>query len=233
MVVTSPDLARRILVNKASCYQRKSRSYGVLRILIETPLPLDVAALVADSAAGFKPALLTAPGFEAQLLDFMFERLRNLLRDAGHAVDIVDAVLALRPLRMDLVPAKLDAVRTFRGLPEAEALAAANKRIVNILKKAEGDVKPQVSEALLVEAAEKTLGDALKAVAPQADAAFAGGDYTRSLQALAALKGPVDAFFDSVMVNAEDPALKANRLGLLATLHAAMNRVADLSRLAA
>jgi glycyl-tRNA synthetase beta chain len=118
-------------------------------------------------------------------------------------------------------------------MPEALALAAANKRISNILKKAGGVVEARVNAALLQEAAEIALAAALKAAAPAADAAWAAGDYTAHLQALAALKAPVDAFFDAVMVNAADPALKANRLGLLATLHAAMNRVADLSKLAA
>ena len=128
---------------------------------------------------------------------------------------------------------RLAAVRTFAALPEAPALAAANKRVGNILKKAEGAVEAKVNDALLAEPAEKALADALKLIAPRADSAWAAGQYAESLQALAALKAPVDAFFESVMVNAEDPALKANRLGLLATLHAAMNRVADLSRLAA
>jgi glycyl-tRNA synthetase beta chain len=103
----------------------------------------------------------------------------------------------------------------------------------NILKKAEGDVRPQVALERLVEPAERALHDALAQLSPQADAAWTAGDYTGNLRALAALKAPVDAFFDQVMVNADDPALKANRLGLLATLHRAMNRVADLSRLAA
>jgi glycyl-tRNA synthetase beta chain len=124
-------------------------------------------------------------------------------------------------------------VRAFVALPEAASLAAANKRVSNILKKVEGDVEAKVDAVLFKEAAEGALYEALQAVAPKAQAAFEQGDYTGSLQALAALKAPVDAFFDGVMVNAEDPALKANRLGLLATLHAAMNQVADLSRLAA
>jgi glycyl-tRNA synthetase beta chain len=113
------------------------------------------------------------------------------------------------------------------------ALAAANKRVGNILKKVEGGVVPRVDPALLIEPAESALASALAAVQPKADAAFGTGDYAASLQALAALRTPVDAFFDTVMVNADDPALRANRLGLLAQLHAAMNRVADLSKLAA
>ena len=128
---------------------------------------------------------------------------------------------------------RLEAVRAFAALPEAPALAAANKRVGNILKKADGEVTARVDAAVLAEAAEKDLYAALQSVAPRAQQQFAAGDYTASLRTLAALRAPVDAFFEHVMVNAEDPALKANRLGLLATLHDAMNRVADLSRLVA
>ncbi|MBC8055367.1 MAG: glycine--tRNA ligase subunit beta, partial [Rhizobiales bacterium] len=143
-----------------------------------------------------------------------------------------DAVIALRPDRFGEIPKRLAAVRAFATLPEAAALAAANKRVGNILKKADDEVTARVDPALLKEPAEAALDAALGAAKPRADAAFERGDYTASLQALAALKAPVDAFFDGVMVNAEDPALRANRLGLLATLHAAMNRIADLSKLA-
>ena len=125
------------------------------------------------------------------------------------------------------------AVRNFLALPEAEALAAANKRVGNILKKSEGRVAPAIDVSLLVEPAERALHEALQAIDPVSRAAFEAGDYSASLRALAALKAPVDAFFDQVMVNVDDDRLRANRLGLLATLHAAMNRVADLSKLAA
>ena len=138
-----------------------------------------------------------------------------------------------RPQRLGDIPKRLAAVRAFSALPEAAALAAANKRVGNILKKVEDSVDAWVDTALLKEAAEVALHAALVNVMPQADAAFVTGDYTDSLQALAALRAPVDAFFDDVMVNAEDPALRANRLGLLAMLHAAMNQVADLSKLSA
>ncbi|HJV25340.1 MAG TPA: glycine--tRNA ligase subunit beta [Aromatoleum sp.] len=205
---------------------------GVLRILIESPLPLDLAELIGDAVAGFKPGLLTAQGFEAQLLDFMFERLKNLLRDAGHTVDVVDAVLALRPTRMDLVPAKLDAVRTFRALPEAEALAAANKRIVNILKKVEGEL-PEPDVALLQEDAEKALFHRVVEVAPLVRSHTANEDYTDALCVLAGLRAEVDAFFDGVMVMAEEPLTRQNRLALLRQLAGLMNQVADLSRLSA
>jgi glycyl-tRNA synthetase beta chain len=130
------------------------------------------------------------------------------------------------------IPTRLTAVRAFSTLPEAPALAAANKRVGNILKKIESEIKAEVSVTLLQEAAEIALHQALVAVKPEADLAFESGDYTASLKALAALKMPVDAFFDSVMVNADDLALRANRQGLLAMLHHAMNRVADLSKLA-
>ena len=167
------------------------------------------------------------------LADFIYERLAGGLREQGYTPQQVEAVLSQRPQLLADVAKRLEAVRAFAALPEAESLAAANKRVGNILKKVEGTVDAKVNPALLQETAEKALNDALTQVAPQADAAFAQGDYTASLKALAALKAPVDAFFDDVMVNAEDPALRANRLGLLATLHQAMNRVADLSKLAA
>jgi glycyl-tRNA synthetase beta chain len=145
----------------------------------------------------------------------------------------VDAVLELRPPRWAEIPERLAAVRAFARLPEAAPLAAANKRVGNILKKSEGSAVAVVDARLLKEPAEQALAEALGAVEQKAQPAFAARDYTASLQALAALKAPVDAFFDQVMVNADDAALRANRLALLAQLHAAMNRVADLSRLAA
>jgi glycyl-tRNA synthetase beta chain len=127
---------------------------------------------------------------------------------------------------------RLAAVRAFAALPEAAALASANKRVGNILKKVEGGVSGEVATGLLQEPAEQALHQALSQIAPKADAAFEAGDYTGSLQTLAALRVPVDAFFDNVMVNAEDEKLRANRLALLAQLHRAMNRVADISKLA-
>jgi glycyl-tRNA synthetase beta chain len=155
------------------------------------------------------------------------------LRERGYTAHEVDAVVALRPERWAELPQRLAAVRAFAALPEAPALAAANKRVGNILKKSEDSTQAAVNPALLAEPAEMALFTALGEIVPRADAAFDRGDHTASLQTLAALKGPVDAFFDAVMVNADDPALRANRLALLATLHAAMNRVADLSRLVA
>jgi glycyl-tRNA synthetase beta chain len=212
----------------------RRHALGVIRMLIERELPLQLDALVALAAQSMGP-LLTEKQAPAQLLDFIYDRLAGSLREQGYSAQEVDAVLSLRPARLADVPKRLAAVRAFAALPEAASLAAANKRVGNILKKSEGataDIS-SVDTALLNEPAEAALYEALQAVAPKAEAAFAAGDYTASLQALAALKAPVDAFFDSVMVNAEDARLRNNRLALLARLHAAMNRVADLSRLAA
>ncbi|HYE40900.1 MAG TPA: glycine--tRNA ligase subunit beta, partial [Ramlibacter sp.] len=207
----------------------RRHALGVIRMLSEKQLPLALDALLVQAAGAFGGRLTEST---APLTEFIYDRLSSSLREQGYTAQEVDAVLALRPPHLFDVPKRLQAVRAFASLPEAESLAAANKRVGNILKKAEGAVVPQVDAALLRESAEQALSAALQEVRPQADAAFERGDYAVSLQALAVLKAPVDAFFDGVMVNAEDPALRANRLGLLATLHAAMNRVADLSKLA-
>ncbi|MBS0512999.1 MAG: glycine--tRNA ligase subunit beta [Proteobacteria bacterium] len=205
---------------------------GLLRILMEAPLPLELPKLIDAAAAGFRPGLLTAEGFAAQLQDFMFERLKNLLRETGRDGAVIDAVLALKPARIDLVPAKLAAVEAFRALPEAEALAAANKRIVNILKKAE--VTPgEPDVALLQEAAEKALFHQVIEVAPLVRSHVANEDYTDALRVLAGLRAAVDQFFEDVMVMAEEPLTRQNRLALLAQLAGLMNQVADISRLSA
>jgi glycyl-tRNA synthetase beta chain len=207
----------------------RRHALGVVRMLIEQDLPLDLGALIRAAVPAFG-ALIKDP--TDALADFIYDRLAGSLREQGYTAQEVDAVIALRPARLADVGKRLQAVRTFAALPQAPALAAANKRIGNILKKSEG-VGEAVSEALLQEAAEKALFAAMQATLPAADARFEAGDFTASLQTLAALRAPVDAFFDGVMVNADDPALKANRLALLQQLHRAMNRVADLSRLAA
>lgn len=206
----------------------RRHALGVIRILIERDLSLDLKELllIACGIRGFKDEVAD------QVLSFMYERLAGLLREQGYSAQEIDAVLSLQPLRLGDVTKRLAAVRAFAALPEADSLAAANKRVGNILKKVEGEVAAKVDTGLLKETAETALNNALITVKPQADAAFERGDYTASLRALAALKTPVDAFFDGVMVNAEDVALRNNRLGLLATLHQAMNRVADLSKLA-
>jgi len=210
----------------------RRHALGTIRMLAESnlDLPLNSLLTVAGNAfsavEGFKSA-------EAALADFIYDRLAGSLREQGYTAQEVDAVVSQRPQRLGDIPKRLAAVRAFAALPEAAALAAANKRVGNILKKVENPVEPTVDNALLQEAPEIALHDALVEVVPLADAAFVTGDYTESLQALAALRAPVDAFFDGVMVNADDPALRANRLGLLAKLHLAMNKVADISRLSA
>ncbi|WP_372526383.1 glycine--tRNA ligase subunit beta [Piscinibacter sp.] len=207
----------------------RRHALGVIRILIERELPLDVHQLIGEA---FKAFPATHGQAQAEVGFFLRERLVGYLRDAGYSAQEVEAVVEARPERWAEVPKRLAAVRAFAALPEAASLAAANKRVGNILKKSEASAETVVNAALLKEPAEAALADALASVGPMADAAFVRGDYTASLQALAALKTPVDAFFDGVMVNADDPALRSNRLALLATLHAAMNRVADLSKLA-
>ena len=207
----------------------RRHALGIVRMLMEKDLPLALGELVTESLGLFPQATEQTT---VQLADFIYERLAGSLREQGYSAQEVDAVLALRPQRLGDVAKRLAAVRAFAALPEAPALAAANKRIGNILKKAEGAVDPHVSEVLLNEPAEQALYAAMRDVAPRAGRQFEAGDYTGSLQTLAALRAPVDAFFDGVMVNAEATDLRLNRLGLLATLHQAMNRVADLSRLA-
>ncbi|WP_019883342.1 MULTISPECIES: glycine--tRNA ligase subunit beta [unclassified Methylophilus] len=206
----------------------RRQALGILRMLMETDLPLAFDQLIAQTLSVFNGGQEVAEAIKA----FCFDRLAVNLRDQGASAQEVDAVLSLSPNQLAEVPRRLSAVQVFANLAEAPALAAANKRVSNILKKVEGDVKAEVKAELLQEPAEQALHQALAATKPKADQLFETGDYTGSLQALAVLKAPVDTFFDAVMVNADDPALKANRLGLLATLHQAMNRVADLSKLA-
>jgi glycyl-tRNA synthetase beta chain len=210
----------------------RRHALGVIRMLIERDLPLAVPQLVAAAFQAFPAGHGQA---QAEVQHFLYDRLVGSLREQGYTAQEVDAVVALRPGRWGDIPRRLAAVRAFAALPEAPSLAAANKRVGNILRKSEEPPAAGAApdRALFADPAEAALADALTAAAPVADAAFEAGDYTASLQALAALKGPVDRFFDAVMVNADDPALRRNRLALLATLHAAMNRVADLSRLAA
>lgn len=206
----------------------RRQALGIIRILIDGKLPLSFDALIKTATQQFSDGDAALGSIKA----FCFDRLSVNLRDQGASAQDVDAVLSLTPNNLSEIPSRLEAVHAFANLPEAPALAAANKRVGNILKKSESKVEPKVSTDLLQEETEKALNTVLSDVIPKANAAFEAGDYTASLQALAALKTPVDAFFDNVMVNADDPALKANRLGLLATLHQAMNRVADLSKLA-
>ena len=206
----------------------RRHALGLIRIVVERGLPIDSVSLVNTALAASWPAAWSDAGID--VLAFMDERLVGYCRDLGYSAIEVDAVVGSSN-RLSLVPQLLAAVRAFSALPEAPALAAANKRVGNILKKSEAAVLAPQS-ALLREPAERALFAALEAVGPRSLEAQQAGDFTASLQVLAALKEPVDAFFDSVMVNTDDAQLRANRLGLLATLHAAMNRVADLSKLA-
>jgi len=210
----------------------RRHALGVIRMLIEKDLPLNLGELISVATPVFG-SLIADPA--AALTDFVFERLAGSLREQGYSALEVDAVLALRPQRLGDVPRRLVAVRAFAALPEAPALAAANKRISNILKKADvADVADaHVSAVLLKEPAEQALHAAVQDITPRAMAQFDAMSYAASLQTLAALRAPVDAFFEGVMVNAPETDLRLNRLGLLKALHAAMNRVADLSRLAA
>jgi glycyl-tRNA synthetase beta chain len=193
-------------------------------------LHLKLDDLIEHTLTAF-PAGLLAGNVAEEVELFVYERNANQLTPEFGA-EAVAAVFANMPPLHEIAQ-RLQAVRAFAQLPESASLAAANKRVANILKKADVAVGDAADPARFVEAEEKALFAALGEIAPRADAAFAAGDYTASLQALAALKAPVDAFFDKVMVNADDAALKANRLTLLNQLHRTMNRVADLSRLAA
>ena len=206
----------------------RRHALGVVRMLADKELPLDLDVLVHAAGQAFGNKIEDA---SAALLDFIYDRLAGSLREQGYSAQEVDAVLALRPKRLGDVTRRLEAVRVFAALPQAPALAAANKRIANILKKAQ-EVDAHVSQVLLKEPAEIALFSAMNLVLPEAQKQFEAGDYTDSLQTLGALREPVDAFFEGVMVNAEELDLRLNRQGLLKSLHVAMNRVADLSRLA-
>ncbi|HEY9104466.1 glycine--tRNA ligase subunit beta [Chitinimonas sp.] len=213
-------------------YALRRAALGVLRMLVEERLPLDLKTVLAQTAAAF-PVGVVAEGTVEGVFGFMLERLKNLLAADFPAADI-EAVLADAPSRFDELNARLSAVAEFKALPEAAALAAANKRIRNILKKnvAEGTSLPAISAGLLQEAAERALHGALAEVQGPVESALAARDYTAALKKLASLQAPVDAFFDSVMVMAEDVAVRNNRLSLLAALSDLMNRVADISLLA-
>ena len=205
---------------------------GVVRILIEKNVGLELRQLIAlafaafDGVAGFKPA-------PAELAAFVEDRLRGWLREQGATALQVEALLAVPDVALPSLPARLAAVQAFESLPEAAALAAANKRIVNILRKSGDEAAAAVDRALLGEGAERDLWLAFGRLAPQVDADMARGDYAAALRALATAKPAVDRFFDDVMVMADDPAVRANRLALLRGVAATMNAVADISRLAA
>lgn len=204
---------------------------GVVRILVEKALALDVVDLL-RLARGYFPSGVVADSVAQDLHRFVLDRLKPYLRDQGFEVSEIDALLSLEPTRLDQVLPRLQALRDFRALPEAEALAAANKRIINILKKS-GREHENTDPAKLTEPAEQALFEAMQNLTPEVTSRFNEQDYTGALQRLAGLKQPVDAFFESVMVMADDPVLRANRLALLGDLKKLMNKVADISRLAA
>ncbi|WP_050462471.1 glycine--tRNA ligase subunit beta [Herbaspirillum autotrophicum] len=210
----------------------RRHALGILRMLIEKRLPLSISALLKATADLFAGN----PEFKDPSRDvtaFLHDRLRGQLRERGYAQNEIEAVVAQQPDTLDNITERLDAVQAFAALPEAEALAAANKRITNILKKIEGGVSGTVQNGLLREAAEQGLYSAMLLLKPQVDAAYAAGDFSSALKALAQLRQNVDAFFTDVMVNAEDEQLRNNRQALLAELHQMLNRVADISKLAA
>ncbi len=212
----------------------RRHALGVLRMLVEKRLPLSISALLGDAAAQF----VAVPNFKdptAEVTAFMMDRLRGMLRERGFSVNEIEAVVAQNPDRLDDTVQRLEAVQAFAALPESVSLAGANKRITNILKKNEEALAQatNVKAELLQDAAEKALHAAMGRVAPEVDAAWAKGDFTAALKTLAQLKEEVDAFFNDVMVMAEDIALRNNRLALLSSLHGMMNRVADISKLAA
>ncbi|MCE3263081.1 MAG: glycine--tRNA ligase subunit beta [Pseudoduganella sp.] len=212
----------------------RRHALGVLRMLVEKRMPLSLSAMLGDAVAQF----VAVPNFKdpaAEVTAFMMDRLRGMLRERGFSVNEIEAVVAQHPDRLDDIVQRLEAVQAFAALPESVSLAGANKRITNILKKNEEALAQAttVKVELLQDAAEKALHAAMGRVAPEVDAAWAKGDFSATLKTLAQLKEEVDAFFNDVMVMAEDIALRNNRLALLSSLHGMMNRVADISKLAA
>lgn len=208
----------------------RRHALGILRMLVEKRLAISLQALISAAAALFAGnANFKDPS--ADVLAFLYDRLRGQLRDRGFSQSEVEAVVAQNPDTLDNIVERLQAVQSFAAMPESASLAAANKRITNILKKAEG-TPGEINPSLLQEAAEQALYKAMVDVKPSVDSAYAAGDFTGALKTLAALREGVDAFFNDVMVNAEDLALRNNRLALLASLHGMLNQVADISKLA-
>ena len=206
----------------------RRHALGVIRMLTQENWPLSLDIVIDKAVRVFTD---TPPELRETLATFLFDRMAGGLREEGFSAQEIDAVLSLRPRQLREILPRLKAVQAFSALPESAALAAANKRIGNILKKT-GNVDAQVNSALLQEGAEMNLYAAMQKLLPTSEAQFKLGKYTESLQTLAALREPVDAFFDNVMVNADDMEVRQNRQGLLKWLHENMNFVADLSRLA-
>ena len=203
----------------------RRHALGIIRMLIDRDLPFGLNWLLHEVCPSDAKTIMT-------LSDFMYTRLAGSLREQGYSVQEVDALVSLHPQRLGDLPRRLAAVRAFTALPESVSLAAANKRVGNILKKVNSGMNDEVNITLLQEPAEQALHHALSEISPKADKAFTAGDYTASLQILASLKDPVDTFFNEVMVNTEDIVLRTNRLALLQKLQYTMNRVADISKLA-
>ena len=213
----------------ADPFALRRAALGALRIIVEKNLPLDLEDLVKKSAALFGDKL-TNQNVVADVVDFMLGRFRAWYQDEGIAVDVIQAVLARRPTRPADFDARVRAVSHFRTLDSAEALAAANKRVSNILAKADAAIG-EINLTACVEPAEKALAEAVLALRTEVQPLIAQGDYTTVLDKLANLRAPVDSFFDNVMVNAEDPALRQNRLAILNTLQGLFLQVADISLL--
>ena len=211
----------------ADPFALRRAALGALRIIVEKNLPLDLEDLVKKSAALFGDKL-TNKNVVADVVDFMLGRFRAWYQDEGIAVDVIQAVLARRPTRPADFDARVRAVSHFRTLDSAEALAAANKRVSNILAKADAAIG-EINLTACVEPAEKSLAEAVLALRTEVQPLIAQGDYTAVLDKLANLRAPVDSFFDNVMVNAEDPALRQNRLAILNTLQGLFLQVADIS----
>ena len=211
----------------ADPFALRRAALGALRIIVEKNLPLDLEDLVTKSAALFGDKL-TNQNVVADVVDFMLGRFRAWYQDEGIAVDVIQAVLARRPTRPADFDARVRAVSHFRTLDSAEALAAANKRVSNILAKADAAIG-EINLTACVEPAEKALAEAVLALRTEVQPLIAKGDYTAVLDKLANLRAPVDSFFDNVMVNAEDPALRQNRLAILNTLQGLFLQVADIS----
>jgi glycyl-tRNA synthetase beta chain len=204
---------------------------GLVRITVENSVVLSLPDLVSAAFAGYRGKVKDAA---LDVQSFILERFAGYLREKGYTTLQVDSVLAKHPADLSIVPRQLDAVKSFQALPEAESLAAANKRVANILRQAEskGESFANAAPAELKEPAERALHEAIQATAKKANALFDQGDYAGYLKSFSVLKAPVDTFFDKVMVMVEDAKVRHGRLALLRDLREAMNRVADISRLA-
>lgn len=210
-------------------YALRRAALGVVRILAERSLPLSLQGLIADAASNFSGVVLDASEI-GKITGFALDRLRSYLREQGHTAEEVEAVISVEEIHTVLP--RIKAVHDFSALPEAASLAAADKRIRNILRQSyQGNAT--IHDSLLTEPAERALHDAVRRLVPQVDESIKRKDYTAALRALAGIKSTVDAFFDKVLVNAEDQRLRENRLAMLAQLSALMNEVADISKLAA